>query len=303
MSRVDGIISIIKPPGMTSFDVVAWIRKMYSVKKAGHTGTLDPAASGVLPVCLGKGTKIIPYLPDEVKGYVAEITLGVKTDTLDSEGQIIEENQKWESITDSHLNKVISDFQGVIEQVPPMYSAVKYKGKRLYELAREGKKIKREPRQVEIKKINILDIDLPKVKLFVLCSPGTYIRSIARDIGEKLGCGAYLSFLVRTRSGSFNLENSFTLSEIKFRGDKLLYNFDYPLTNHFTRIDIRRGSRQKVYNGAPLYGSDIAKIYGKVTLRDKVLIYNNNTFLAIYRVSDVAGNQINLNAERVFKTS
>ncbi len=197
---------------MTSFDVVSYLRKITGIKKIGHAGTLDPLACGVLPVCIGKNaTKALEYMTGMDKAYRAEMTLGIETDTMDSEGKITAVSDKRPE--QSEIEKAVRHFSGVIEQLPPMYSAVKYKGKKLYELARSGITVERKPRRAVISRIEILEITDDKVLFDVDCSSGTYIRTLCSDIGELLGCGAYMSFLVRTAAGPYKISSTFTLEE------------------------------------------------------------------------------------------
>lgn len=210
-----GAININKPHGMTSHDVIGKLRKIMNMKKIGHAGTLDPFATGVLPVCIGKATKLIQYL-DKPKSYRACVLLGKKTDSYDLEGEIIQE--KPVNLESYDINAVLDDFRGNIEQTPPLYSAVHYKGKRLYEYARNNIEVEDIPkRKVVIDKIELVQIQRrtnPVLEIDIDCSEGTYIRSIAYDIGETLGCGACLSDLVRTKSSGMLIENSYTLEEI-----------------------------------------------------------------------------------------
>ncbi len=209
---MDGILNVLKPPGMTSFDIVAYLRSLLKEKKIGHTGTLDPGAVGVLPVCIGKATKTIEYLTDKDKVYRAELTLGVSTDTQDNYGNVLKVCEV--NFTKEQICNAIKSFVGRYSQIPPMYSAIKVEGKKLYELAREGITIERKPRDVTIHSINILDIRDNKAVFDVECSKGTYIRTLCSDIGDKLGCGGHMSFLVRTKAGNFELSDSLTLEEI-----------------------------------------------------------------------------------------
>lgn len=209
---MDGILNVLKPAGMTSFDVVGYLRSVLKIKKIGHTGTLDPAAVGVLPVCIGKATKAIEFLMDKDKVYRAELTLGISTDTQDNTGEII--CTKDVDATPDEIAKTIKSFCGKYRQLPPMYSAVKVNGRRLYELAREGLEAERKEREVEIHFIDILSIRNNRVIFDVGCSKGTYIRTLCSDIGERLGCGGHMSFLVRTKAGQFSLEDSLTLEDI-----------------------------------------------------------------------------------------
>lgn len=208
-----GILVINKEEGWTSHDVVARVRRITGERKVGHTGTLDPAATGVLPVCLGAATKVIEYLQDEGKTYYAEVVLGVATDTDDLEGQIVAEAPV-PPLTEDDLDRALEPFRGEIAQIPPMYAAIKIGGRKLYELARAGEIIERAPRRVRIDTLAVLGWEPPVVRLLVDCGKGTYIRALARDLGEALGCGAYLQRLVRLRTGPFFLDQALTLGEL-----------------------------------------------------------------------------------------
>ena len=210
---MNGIINVYKEKGFTSFDVVAKLRGIVKQKKIGHTGTLDPDAVGVLPVCLGNATKLCDMLTDKKKEYIAEFVLGKVTDTQDISGQVLA--CKEVTCTEEEIKNVITSFIGTYEQLPPMYSAIKVDGKRLYELARQGKEVERKARPVTLYEIEVLKMNIPHVTVRVLCSKGTYIRTLCHDIGEKLLCGATMTSLERTMSGQFHKEQSYTLSEIE----------------------------------------------------------------------------------------
>lgn len=210
---INGIINVYKERGFTSHDVVAKLRGITRQKKIGHTGTLDPEAVGVLPVCLGSATKLCDMLTEKRKEYIAEVQLGIVTDTQDTTGTILEECAV--TVSEEEVTSVINGFIGDCDQIPPMYSAIKVNGKKLYELARAGKEVEREPRKIHLYEIEIMEMQLPKVKIRVLCSKGTYIRTLCHDIGQVLGCGAAMAALERTRSGKFTLETAHTLAEIE----------------------------------------------------------------------------------------
>lgn len=214
---MNGIINIYKEAGFTSFDVVAKMRGILKIKKIGHTGTLDPDATGVLPVCIGNGTKLVELLAEHDKEYIAELILGIATDTQDMSGKVIKTGEV--KVTREEVAKVVMGFVGEYMQVPPMYSALKVNGKKLYELAREGKEVERKARPVCFHKIEIFSMELPVVKLRVVCSKGTYIRTLCNDIGEKLGCFAAMKSLIRTRVGCFGIEEAVTLSELEEKRD------------------------------------------------------------------------------------
>ncbi len=216
MSAYNGILPVFKERGYTSNDVVALLRGILSMKKIGHTGTLDPEAEGVLPCCLGKGTKLAGMLTDSDKTYRCVMRLGVKTDTEDMTGRVLEE-RPISGITVEKVRSTLLGFEGEYDQVPPMYSAKKVGGKRLYEYAREGVELARKSVRVRLNSIKITDVSLPLVTFTADCSKGTYIRSLCRDAGEALGCGAAMEALLRTRSGRFTLPECLTLSEIRKR--------------------------------------------------------------------------------------
>lgn len=206
-------MNIYKEAGFTSHDVVAKLRGIVKQKKIGHTGTLDPDAVGVLPVCFGSATKLCDMMTDKTKEYEAIMRLGVKTDTQDLSGRVLEECKV--CVSKEAVEAAIMHFVGGYEQIPPMYSALKVNGKKLYELARQGKEVERQPRHVDILSINILEMNLPDVRFVVSCSKGTYIRTLCADIGDKLACGAAMASLKRTRVGSFKIEDAITLSKVQ----------------------------------------------------------------------------------------
>lgn len=210
---MNGIINVYKEKGYTSFDVVAKLRGILKTKKIGHTGTLDPDAEGVLPVCLGKATKVCDLLTDKDKEYEAVMLLGTVTDTQDVSGEVLE--QKEVDVTEEEVRNAIMSFVGDYMQVPPMYSALKVNGKKLCDLARAGVTVERAARPVRILDITILSVELPRVRMRVACSKGTYIRTLCQDIGAKLGCGACMESLLRTRVAQFALEDALRLEEIE----------------------------------------------------------------------------------------
>jgi tRNA pseudouridine55 synthase len=210
---LDGILIIDKPKDWTSFDVVAKIRGKLHVKKVGHTGTLDPQATGVLVLCIGKGTKLVQKLTGVDKEYICEITLGATSTTDDAEGEITPSIDATE-VPLAEIEKVLRQFEGTFEQVPPTFSAKKIEGRRAYALARKGKEVKLEPVSVTIRTLELLDYKWPILKLKLTCSKGFYVRSLARDIGKKLGVGGYLSNLKRTRVGNFGIERAVSIEEV-----------------------------------------------------------------------------------------
>lgn len=224
---MDGIIVINKEKGYTSHDVVAKLKKKLNISKVGHTGTLDPNATGVLPILIGKGTKFSKYLINHDKIYEAQIELGKKTDTADIEGKIIEEKSVDTEYIKQNLTKVLEDFIGKQEQIPPMYSAIKKNGKKLYEYARKGEKVEVEPRKIEIYKIELIDYKENHIKFIVSCSKGTYIRSLCEDIAEKLNTVGYMKNLKRLQVGDFNIDCAIKIDEVNIENyNKYLYTLE-----------------------------------------------------------------------------
>lgn len=298
---MDGIINIYKEKGYTSFDVVAILRKKLKIKKVGHTGTLDPEAEGVLPVCIGKATKVADYITDTTKIYQATMTLGIETDTQDHTGNIISSNEVTSS--KQEIKDVIQSFIGDYEQIPPMYSALKVNGKRLYELAREGKTIERKSRKIVIYDIDIINIDNNNVEMIIECSKGTYIRTLCADIGTKLGCGAHMSKLLRTKSSLFQLESSIKLTEIdNYINNNALDKIIMPIDMVFTTYDkiiINETYNKFLYNGNKL-DRDFIKGNNEINLDNSYRIYDeNNIFIGIYK-SLVINDKIILKPIKVF---
>jgi tRNA pseudouridine55 synthase len=212
--RVDGILLLDKPAGLTSNAALQKVKRLYRARKAGHTGSLDPLASGLLPICLGEATKVSGFLLDADKHYWVSCRLGVRTTTADAEGEVLE-TRPVEGVTEKRLLEVMEDFTGVIEQIPPMYSAVKHQGQRLYALARKGLEVEREPRRITIHAMELLDFRLPLAEIGVHCSKGTYIRTLMEDIGEVLGCGAHVADLRRFGVGPYNAADMVTLDALE----------------------------------------------------------------------------------------
>lgn len=237
MTALNGIINVYKPKGMTSHDVVNRIRRILGIKKVGHTGTLDPDAEGVLPICVGRATKTADMLTASDKQYRAAVTLGSATDTQDSSGKVIKSSAI--NVTEDEIKASVKKFIGDIEQVPPMYSAIKIGGKKLYELARENKTVERPPRHIHISDICVTEIDFENnsFEMIVDCSKGTYIRTLSNDIGEDLGCFAHMSGLVRTRSGRFDISESYTLEKISEMFENRNVSFLVPVDEIFDEFD------------------------------------------------------------------
>ncbi len=209
---MNGVVIVDKPQGKTSHDVVAMLRRVYKTRRVGHTGTLDPLATGVLPICVGNATKAADMLTAADKRYTAVFELGKRTDTLDIEGSVLEERPV--NVTGEQIRHTIEGFKGEQEQLPPMYSAIKQNGRRLYELAREGIEAERKPRKINIYSIDILRIELPYITIDVHCSKGTYIRALCDDIGAELGCGAVMTELRRTETAGFKISQAYTVEQL-----------------------------------------------------------------------------------------
>ncbi len=245
---MNGVVIIDKPSGKTSHDVVAMLRKRFGTRRVGHTGTLDPMATGVLPVCIGNATKAADMLTESDKHYEAVFELGRRTDTLDIEGTVLETNPV--TVTADEVTSAVKSFLGMQKQIPPMYSAIKKDGKKLYELAREGIEIEREARDIEVYSIDILDISLPYVKISVHCSKGTYIRSLCDDIGTKLGCGAVMTELRRTEAAGFKIDEAYTIEALDAAEDisKVLKATD-KLFSDLPEIHLNPKQEKSIING------------------------------------------------------
>ncbi len=251
----NGILNIYKEKGYTSHDVVAKLRGIVRQKRIGHTGTLDPDAEGVLPVCLGKATSLCGMLTDQSKIYETVLLLGKVTDTQDLTGRVLEERET-QRLTEEEVRSCIADFAGDYEQLPPMYSALKVNGKKLYELARQGIEVERKKRKVRIHEISIQEISLPRVRMKVHCSKGTYIRTLCHDIGRKLGCGGCMESLLRIRAGCFELSDSVRLGDVEAACaagnlDKILLPADW-VFEPLRAVEILEPYRNLAYNGNPI---------------------------------------------------
>ena len=263
---MDGVINVNKPSAMTSFDVVAILRKILNMKKIGHTGTLDPDATGVLPICIGKATKLVELLTANDKQYIATVKLGIVTDTQDISGNILKTSNV--NTNKDDLINIIPSFIGAQEQIPPMYSAIKVNGKKLYELAREGKTAERKPRNITINNI-VLDSYNNEENIFQItvdCSKGTYIRTLANDIGEKLGCGATLLSLKRIKSGRFSLDSSYNLDVIKEMAGNGDFSFITPIDEvmcEYKKIVLAEKNAFKLINGIKfdVSGLNLGEVY------------------------------------------
>lgn len=311
---MNGILNVLKPAGMTSFDVVAVTRRLSHQKKIGHTGTLDPSAVGVLPICIGNATKAIEFMIDKDKVYRAELTLGVSTDTQDSSGKVVSSNSV--SACNDEIIDACKSFVGEISQLPPMYSAIKIGGKKLYEIARKGESVERQARNITIYDINVIRIwdentilsdndknieyITKKVIFDVHCSKGTYIRTLCNDIGDKLGCGGHMSFLVRKRAGKYDINSALTLEEIRTLAENNV------LSDSLISVETVFEEYEKI----SLIEADVAKynngVWIKVNLdrinvnTTKRVYDNNNVFLGIGEII-CDGQGIYLKSKKFFR--
>jgi tRNA pseudouridine55 synthase len=268
-----GILNINKPSGQTSHDVVEQVRALTGIHRVGHTGTLDPLAVGVLVVCVGRlATRVAEYLMDEPKTYRTEAWLGATTDTFDAEGEVVSEQPV--EVGRHAVEQALERFRGPIQQIPPMYSAVKHGGKPLYRLARRGVEVEREPRQVEIYRLQLIAWDPPRCTLEMSCSPGTYVRVLVHDLGQELGCGAYVTGLTRLASGSFRLEDAITMDAFteaarEGRWPAMLYPVDKALAHRFPALHLDADTARRLCSGQAIAGSEggskraeLARVYG-----------------------------------------
>lgn len=281
---LNGIINVYKEAGFTSHDVVAKMRGICGQKKIGHTGTLDPAATGVLPVCLGSGTRLCDMLTEKDKEYVAVLLLGVTTDTQDTTGTVL--SRKEVNASEEEVAEAVMSFVGDYDQVPPMYSALKVNGKKLYELARAGKEVEREARRVRIEEIETLHMELPRVTMRVVCSKGTYIRTLCADIGNKLGCGGTMESLQRTRVGIFKLEEALTLSQLQEKKeDGTLPSCVKPVDacfEHLTALRVCPQHQKLLDNGNPLFADQMLERI-RIGEGEQVRVYSaDGRFFGIY---------------------
>ncbi len=287
MENISGVINIYKEKGFTSHDVVNIVRKKLGKIKTGHTGTLDPDAMGVLPICVGKATKLSEYIASSIKEYKAIVSLGKTTTTQDGSGEVIAEKQV--NCSEDNIKKVVNCFKGEIMQTPPMYSAIKIGGKKLYELAREGKEIERKQRKITIYNIEITRfIDNQNFEIKVLCSKGTYIRTLCNDIGQALGCGAYMSYLLRTRTGNFYIDNAIKLDDIhKFLQNNKLNDILLPMDivlSEYKKIIVLNKANKFLYNGNKI-SFNYLKNKENLQQNEKVIVYDeDNNLIGIYTV-------------------
>lgn len=294
---MDGVINLFKPKGMTSHDAVYFVRKLLNIKKVGHTGTLDPNATGVLPICIGKGTRISEYLLSVDKEYVGELTLGIATDTQDDDGSVLHTSKK--HVSEDEILESFNKIKGKVLQTPPMYSALKHKGKKLYELAREGISVERKPREIFIKDLNILNnYNNRNIIFYTRCSRGTYIRTLCDDIGNDLGTYGHMSFLIRVGVGSFKIEDAYSIEYLKKlpKDDviKLIVPMDKAL-NHMDQITIDDKFYNKLINGVSI---TLSKNYSdKIGILQRV--YSNKIFIGIGNVILSKENTLYLKMDKV----
>jgi len=284
---VDGILNINKPLGKTSFSIVSVVKRLSGESRVGHGGTLDPAASGVLPVCLGQGTRVIEFLLNAPKAYRAEIEFGVVTDTDDATGKIVSRGNP-SGVSRRKLLSALKSFRGLISQTPPMYSAVKHGGKPLYKLARQGIEVERKSRLRRIYSLELTSWQPPLATIEVECERGTYIRSLAHDLGQLLGCGAHLKNLLRLRCGSFSLEDAVSLSQLEdgFRygyWQELIYPIDFVLL-HWAAVVVDNVAEENIRKGRPLV------LDGDDSSGDRCRAYNRDgSFLAVLKFNSETG--------------
>ena len=280
-----GMINVYKEKGFTSHDVVAKLRGICKQKKIGHTGTLDPDAVGVLPVCLGCATRLCDMLTDKDKEYVAVLRLGITTDTQDATGKVLAEKEV--SVSEEEVRAVIASFEGEQLQIPPMYSALKVNGKKLYELAREGKEIERKARPIVVHEIEILSENMPEFTIRVKCSKGTYIRTICHDIGQKLSCGGVMVSLKRTKVGNFGIEDAYTLSQIEdMAKEGNLCEILLPVEKVFEKlpeIRVKETAMKALLNGNQLKKEEILMLSDEALKAEEVRVYGaDGRFYGVY---------------------
>lgn len=285
---MNGFLNVLKPPGMTSYDVVHYIRKLTGIKKVGHTGTLDPEAAGVLPICVGKATKAAQYIVDKTKIYRANIKFGIETDTQDKYGSILNKIDVYDISADDLKNSLIK-FTGLITQKPPLYSAIKHKGKRLYQYAHEGLHPEIKSREIDIYEIKIINkLSKDEFVLDITCSKGTYIRTLCNDIGKELGYGAHMSQLIRLNSFPFDIKNSCTLEEIKlaiYKGN--LNSYIIPIDEIFLgygKAHIKDRFKKAALNGNLIYNGGTKENIQKFSINEKLGLYIDESFIGIGEV-------------------
>jgi tRNA pseudouridine55 synthase len=302
---MDGILVALKPPGMTSHDVVDFVRRLARQRRVGHTGTLDPGAAGVLVVCLGAATRLVEYLTPFEKQYRAEVTFGIATDTQDAHGYVVQEAAV-DGVSAAAVEDVLRSLEGDCELPPPMVSAVRHGGRRLYELAREGKVVERDARRVNVRRCLLRDYDggpPPRAIFDVVCSKGTYVRSLCAELGERLGCGAHMSFLVRTRNGPWTLEQAMTLEELDAAArERRLADHLLPLDAGLIdcpRVELPEEAARRLARGTP-----VAAPPGAAQLTEGALVRvcdGAGRFFAVARAARGSGETYLLAPAKVFR--
>jgi len=286
---MNGALILNKPEGITSNGALSKVKKLLNYRKAGHTGTLDPFATGVLPILFNEATKVIPYLMDDVKEYIGTIELGVETDTLDKTGNVINRN-KIGKISKSDILKCFGKYKGNIKQTPPMFSAIRKNGVRLYNLARKGISVERDLKDVRVEKLELLDYKPPHVQFYVKCSRGTYIRSLSGDIGNELRCGGYLKVLKRISSGQFSIDDSFTIEDIESSNFKIINLND--LLDHLKSIEVSDEVANIIRDGKKLLKSYFTGILFPNFEESEILVVKNNGNLMAITRAQVSSDRI-----------
>lgn len=280
---MDGVINVLKPPGMTSSDVVVRLRRILNTRKIGHTGTLDPEVTGVLPICVGKATRLAEYITNQGKSYRCEMVFGITTDTQDASGEILHKEPAQVSAED--FQRLIPQYLGSIRQIPPMFSAVKHQGKRLYELARQGLEVERTSREIHIDHLQLMEWiagEYPKAIFEVDCSKGTYIRTLCHDMGQTLGCGAHMSALIRLRSGPFHIQESLSLETIQNFMEQDDYSFLIPYIQvlDLPRVSLSPQRALAFRNGLSTAKSQI-EVGAEIGEGCEVQVFSEGNFLGI----------------------
>jgi tRNA pseudouridine55 synthase len=304
--NLSGVLVVDKPRGITSHDVVDYLRRILGTRKIGHAGTLDPSADGVLLACINKATKMVQFITQYDKEYDAVIKLGVITDTYDGEGKVLQIKDDleigWDQIRDA-----VSSFAGRIQQTTPLYSALKFQGKRMYQYARANVKVEPKRREVEIKSLEIQDVKMPLVQLKINCSKGTYIRSLASELGEKLGCGAYLFSLRRTRVGPFKVDEALSLksiSDIQAAGsiEEVLWPIE-KIMSDLPSIVVEESFANKIQHGLPLKSSSVLSVEGDFDVNQTISVKDKQKrIIAVGRALTTASNFLDLNYDsRLFE--
>jgi tRNA pseudouridine55 synthase len=307
MITYDGILLCDKPYGLTSHKVIEKLRMIIGQKKIGHTGTLDPRATGLLIICLGRATKISQFLSVSDKSYEAEIRLGIRSETYDSEG--VDDDTESGPVPDLTVNQVediLKEFKGKIIQKVPLFSSVKMNGRRLHRLARKGKKIEPPEREIEIKNIELTELDLPYVRIKVSCSKGTYIRTLANDIGERIGCGAYLSGLRRIRAGLYSIDHACTMNEIKYyRQAGILKRYIIPIEKvlPFPSIMVDENFSPNIINGQAPHKKDVVNISSDFDVNDYVSLCDHKGVIRAIGTAETGSSELDIeeNKHEFFK--